>query len=216
MRIDELISFDRQPVATAQFRQDLSDASDQESDIVPKLKKLIQFKRHSAPDQSMSKKDYILKYGPLHGYWHYHLIFGRLIVIYALDRDQIRLIRIGPHSWIEGGYDPGFEQYIKGLKPSDYTPFELGDDISVSDLNAQDLAKLKITLYGLATNATDRDMLKAAVKGHVDQDMMDLMISNLDGPSSDAEKWLSIQRAFGGMSGLSKAIATILRNTEIS
>jgi len=59
-------------------------------------------------------------------------------------------------------------------------------------------------------------MLKAAVKGHVDQDMMDLMISNLDGPSSDAEKWLSIQRAFGGMSGLSKAIATILRNTEIS
>jgi len=216
MRIDEILSFDRRPVATDQFRTDLKAISAEHPEIVSKLNKLIEFKRHSAPDQSSSKKDYILKYGSLHGYWHYHLIFGTIILYYALDKDQIRLIRIGPHSWIEGGNNQGLVQYISGLTPKDYTPFIPTnlDDVSKVTITDSELEKLNDTLYGLATDAADRKMLLAATKGNIDQDMIDYMVSNIDGSASDSEKWDSILQAFGGPNKFSKTISEILHNTK--
>jgi mRNA-degrading endonuclease YafQ of YafQ-DinJ toxin-antitoxin module len=213
MRINEIVGFDRHAVTTDQFDQDFAKLTKMDPDAAGKLQRLIDFKRTSAADQSMSKKDYVFSYGELRGYWHYHLVFGRDVVIYQLTRNEIRLICIVPHAQIERGYDPGLISLVVNLTPEDFHPFAAATALSGTEISQQVLDDTLSIIYGLAANPDDRKMLAAAAQGTWDQDLVDYLVVDVPGSASDDDKWQALAAAMGGLAAFSDRIRMILRRT---
>jgi len=69
-------------------------------DAEPALEDFLRVKALYDPPVAFGKKDGPLQF--IKGYWHSHLVFGRVIVFYRIERDDLWLYRVTDHSVING------------------------------------------------------------------------------------------------------------------
>lgn len=94
------------------------------------------------PPVLFGKKD-----GPLGGssnavfdqrYWHAHIIFGKAIIIYRIDRDNLYLYRVTDHLAVEGS---GIKQLARSLNDPEWTSIQAPSSEPQLSPEQEELAK---------------------------------------------------------------------------
>lgn len=216
MRILEIIQIDREPVATERFRKEFEELRATNPKSAKDLEDFIEFKRTAPFNSHYGKKDFMFSNGDLAGFWHWHLIFGKLIVLYQMTSDQLQLISMVSHKAIDGAPPKAFGHWLRGLNDASFTPFEIPKEPTTAKISDAERTEVESLFWDLASNPTDREYLTAAVKGDWSSDLMDFMLDLVKGPITGEQKWIAIQDAFGGLQALTDQIKMILKSTNQS
>ena len=139
--------------------------------------------------------------GPLSGYMHVHLVHGKVILIYTLKNNVLKLYDIGEHTMSEGKNAISMKQYLKSLDDSDFATMPSLPDPELSGENKKELADL---LQYFA--ASDPEFLRNASVA----DLLDYMRETVD--SNDQV----ILNYFGGENGLKSVVNKILKQYGIN
>lgn len=135
------------------------------------------------------------------GYMHAHLVHGKVIVIYSLRDNVLKLYDIGEHSITDGKNAVKMKNYIKSLDDNDFDILNLNPEPELSDENKKELSDL---LQYFA--ASDPDFLKNASVS----DLLDYMRETVD--STDK----TILNYYSGENGLKVAVSKIMKQYGIS
>jgi mRNA-degrading endonuclease YafQ of YafQ-DinJ toxin-antitoxin module len=210
MRIDELIRGPRQVVATTRFNADLRQVLKTNPKAKKDLEKFIEFRKIHGPERHFAKKDYMLSNGDLAGFWHWHLVFGRLILFYQMTADQLQLIAITSHKMVDGIPPRSFTNWLQSLAPGSFEPFRMPDDGPEPELTEDEKKSIIQLFWELASDRSDREYLIAASRGDWDEDIKDYILQMVDQPVSDDGKWALVITGFGGEDALQQEIRKIL------
>ena len=110
---------ERCTVATHRFKKDLKSCSTK--NILKTLQEFITFRLRANPIENFGKKDSMFSNGKYRGFRHFHLVHGRLILIYQITANQLRLCAIAVHK--EFNPNSAFADWIDGLRGEDYQMF---------------------------------------------------------------------------------------------
>jgi len=158
--------------------------------------------KQANPSGSLGVNDKPFTGGPLTGIMHVHLVHGKVMLIYAVRNDQIRLYDIGEHNDFEGKKVNHLADYIKSLGDDSFVPdFEH----VVEELTTEQKKTIIHLIYEMATNAEDLKILQAAAKTKNYQELMGYFEMVVVDQSPDV-----IIHSFGGADGLSRAIKAVM------
>ncbi len=160
---------------------------------------LSAFLKHKIDDprQPFGKKDApFIRSGPLGGYFHFHLIHGRMILVYDVKDGAIRLYDVMDHRGFEGRQAASLAAFLKGASVSDYV---LPSNEALSGEDKQELVDL---FYHIA--ADEPDVIRQALGGSW-EDLMVYIEMTVD--TTDAEVFAS----FGGQAELAIKLGDILK-----
>ena len=124
MRLDEVIAPPTGFAATKRFLDSYANYIQGNRTFLPK--KFAQFCQAKLENAEVSN-DYPFKSGtPLTGFWHYHIVNGKIIIIYRRVSDTIRLYDIVEHS----AYDNGtatkrLGEWANSLTDADFMPLDI-------------------------------------------------------------------------------------------
>ena len=107
-------------VATRRFIKDFRSHSKQQ-ETIETIKNFIHF-RCLNENEKFCNKDYIFVNGYYRGYRHVHLIYGYLVLVYQITKNEIRLCAICPHKTIEKHNI--FGAWLNSLDENDFRPFQ--------------------------------------------------------------------------------------------
>lgn len=108
-------------VASRQFVKELNHLSTTNPDVISVLGDFLDFKCAKTGDR-YGKKDYPFSNGKLKGFHHFHLMHGKLILIYRIGQSQVRLCCIISHKAIDGTPSARLVSYLEGLADTDFSP----------------------------------------------------------------------------------------------
>lgn len=97
------------------------------ADAFPDFEKLFEdFLRAKVlydPPMKFGKKDSAgVPNTPLKGFWHAHIIYGKALVHYVVDRDVLTLLRVTDHLSVEAGRLPQFAKSLTSMDaPGEWT-----------------------------------------------------------------------------------------------
>lgn len=214
MRLYEITELNRTPVATNRFMNDLEKVMLSVPSAADDLAAFIEFKRTSMPNVRYGKKDEKFRNDYLADFWHWHLVHGKLIVVYQTTSTLLKLVTIINHKIIDGTSPRSWANWLSSLKPSDYFPFKLPgeeDDHVITHEEKENIIKL---IWEMALNPSDRTYLEDVVRGRWSEDLHDFLISMVTQPISDFQKWEAILQGFGEEEGLEKEIRKVLLQTK--
>lgn len=149
--------------------------------------------RKTAPrNVPWSKKDYAFPSGPVKGIWHVHLFHGKVILVYDVTETTVLLYDIVEHDGIEGRAVMTLAEYVHGLQPSDFVPFEM---VSGSSLPIIDRKIVADFLWELVQE--DAEILHQVAEGRFDE-LFEYTRMMIDGDWTDSQKDAAVLRSFGG------------------
>ena len=163
---------------------------------------LSKFLQHKVADhrQQFGKKDTpFIRSGPFGGYFHCHLIHGRMIIIYNVKDGALCLYAVMDHRGFEGRQAASLAAYLKGAALNDYD-YDYGNDDNLSPEDKQELINL---FYHIA--ADDTDVIRKALQG----DWSELMIyieMTLDSATEE-----QVFSSFGGRSQMAEKLSDIMK-----
>lgn len=95
-------------------------------DLTPELHSFLIDKCYYNPPAPSGKKDYLFSsanIADLKGIAHAHMHFGKVVIIYEVVSDQVRLYLAGDHKIVETGGLPELGRTVKRLKKSSWQPY---------------------------------------------------------------------------------------------
>lgn len=216
MRLHEITAFNRSVVATDRFRKDFKEyekAYASVEDFKRKLHEFLEYKVTAPSDRSAKRKDAKFKY-QLTTTWHWHIIFGAVVVIYDMTNEFVRLMAVVDHKATEGKIAPGLVAYVLSLTDDDFTPYSVYGDEPRLVLDIDTKNQINQYLYDMAANESDRELLVLARDGEWDDTLKQIMVDMFAAPDTDSDKWEAIVAGFGGQAQFLKLIDDILRFTS--
>jgi len=156
----------------------------------------------------VSAKDTPFKNGKLKGFWHFHLVHGKVILVYSVTATELNLYTIVEHKVMDGtagsvtalakwlNSDPSFEQYIP-----------LTDDTEES-LNDHQIAELTGLVYEFA--AAEPDILRKVINGDLSEFMEYATIA------AETDDEALIMKAYDGFDGLVAKAKEAMSNMGIN
>lgn len=123
MRLDEFITPPKRVVVTNRFNETYSSFSSANPQLInAKFKKWIQQKLEGQP----TTNDYAFQsMSPLGTYYHYHIIKGKMIIVYKKVGSDLRLYIVVEHKDYEGKAAVRLANWIESLSDADFTELDL-------------------------------------------------------------------------------------------
>lgn len=123
MRLDEFITPPKRIMVTAAFNQTYSDFAAAKPDLInKKFKEFIQAKLEGTP----TTNDYAFQSrSPLGGYYHYHLLKGKMIIVYRKVGNDLRLYIVVEHKDYESKAAVRLANWLENLSDSDFTELNI-------------------------------------------------------------------------------------------
>lgn len=166
------------------------------------LRQFLEFKVQN-PREPFNRKDTPFTSGsPLAGYWHCHLVHGKVVVIYNYDSNNLLLYDVTEHDSFEGKGVGTMRAY---LRSAELEPLAQNDQ-QPSKLSSDDKSELDNLFYEIA--AQERDVIDQALKGDWSH-LFDYIRMLVEESSASDE---TIFAAYNGQDGLRSFLADILRN----
>ena len=211
MRFFEIAGQPNRVVSTAQFDKDFVEFLRIDPELKKTLAAFLRFREHALPQQGFNKKDYPYTGGsPLAGYRHVHLVFGQIILTYQLAQGLIKLCAITDHDAIDN--TQRFANYLNGIPDSAYHDFT-GLDVEEAKLNPEQAQAVVDTLYDLASQPEDRQMLVLIAKGREPEGFFEYVCAVIDLEDTPETRKM-IFGAFKGMAGFQAKVAEVLKQTQ--
>lgn len=214
MRLYELTEINRTPVATNRFMNDLEKVMMSVPSAADDLAAFIEFKRTALPNAKFGKKDDRFRNDYLSNFWHWHLVHGKLIVVYQTTATLLKLVTIINHKIIDGVAPRSWANWLDSLTPSDYFPFTIPGEEDVHEITHDEKENIIKLFWEMALNPSDRTYLEDLVNGKWSEDLHDFMVSMVTQPISDFQKWEAILKGFGEEDGLVDAVRKVLAQTK--
>lgn len=165
------------------------------------LRQFLDFKTQN-PREPFNRKDSPFVAGsPLAGYAHCHLVHGKVVVIYAVKDNELRLYDVTEHDTFEG---KGMQTLRAYLRSADLEP--VGQSETKASLSAEQKAELDELFYEIA--AQEREVINDALKNDWSH-LFDYIRMVIDEETAADEV---IFAAYGGKNGMAKFLAAILKN----
>ena len=206
MLLLEILAPQRRLVITQRFSETFNTFRQAYPKITETLKNFIEFRlTHKSDDPYASKDTPFNNY--LRGYRHFHLVHGRVILIYQNNESTLRLFIVVNHH----DYDTrhGQETLLKYLQTtSDFTP--MASPVEKVLTSEQ---KEAITSLFFEFAAEDRNGLEHAIQQPDLSELMEFTRLLIDNPWSEAEKDQATFNAFGGKANLIATVARVLYQT---
>ncbi|RYE97734.1 MAG: hypothetical protein EOO77_38540, partial [Oxalobacteraceae bacterium] len=120
MRFFEIAAPERRVLATKRFIKNAKEWMRLYPDVGPTLADFLRFRETASPTQGFSKKDAPFTGGVLKGFRHVHLRFGKVICVYAIGMNEIRLIDMVDHDTMDSD---SFQRFVSGVGESDFQQF---------------------------------------------------------------------------------------------
>ena len=197
MRLLEVATDSLQILATKRFVRDLAFYLRG----YPQLKKIFQeFCADKVFGRQFGKKDVPYTGSKLAGYWHAHLVHGKVIVVYRLQHNVLSLFHLGEHDDAEGSGIISLANYIESLSNNDFMPLSVFPE---EPKLTNDQKKLLNELF-FEMAASDPDIIRAAIDG----DITDLMYFAAETVQESKD---TILDGFGGEERLVQIVARILK-----
>lgn len=119
MRLDEFITPPKRIMVTAAFNQTYSDFAAAKPELInKKFKEFVQAKLEGTP----TTNDYSFQSrSPLGGYYHYHLLKGKMIIIYRKVGNDLRLYIVVEHKDYESRAAARLANWLESLGDNDFT-----------------------------------------------------------------------------------------------
>lgn len=199
MRLDEFITSPKRIMVTTAFNQTYSDFAAAKPELInKKFKEFVQAKLEGTP----TTNDYAFQSkSPLGGYYHYHLIKGKMIIVYKKVGNDLRLYIVVEHKDYEGRAAVRLVNWIEGLTDSDFTELALGSlfgnpEVKPKILSANEKRQLDNVVYDL-TSADGFYILKPAIEKNDWSNFFEWLESEVPGVSAEA-----VFAAYGGVKKL--------------
>jgi mRNA-degrading endonuclease YafQ of YafQ-DinJ toxin-antitoxin module len=186
-------------VETARFQEEFDAYARQSPNIAKRLIAFIKFKVEH-PDKQWDRKDTGFSGNDrLRGYRHTHLLMGKVILIYQITQNQLRLCACVEHNYVEGG----MKAMIRYLDRLDNQSFKATMGSSEPTLDSGQRKEVVDFLYEIA--ADDPTSLHAAMEGNP-SDLLEYLQEFLEVEPS------VVAATFGGLPGLQKEVHSVLAN----
>lgn len=136
----------------------------------PALHKFLTHKTTSPRTAYNNSDKMFVSGGPLRGISHCHLIQGRVVLIYAMVGNELRLYEVGPHR--------GYDTPSSGGRMADFIagaslePIEFDPDSDKPRLTEEEMKTIDELIFEMAANETDRGILKAGLTGNWEDFML--------------------------------------------
>lgn len=212
MRFFEVAAPQRRVVATKRFIKNAKEWIRLYPDVGQTLADFLRFRETAPPTEGFSKKDAPFTGDSLKGYRHVHLRFGKVIVVYAIGTNELRLIDMVDHDTMDSD---SFRRFITSVGQGDYQGF--GDTPQKAEKPALAPAareELQELLYGFAAHPEDRKLLIQTWEGQYIPMVWEMLRSIVQGDAPDAQKDKLVIGAYGGLKGFKAAVEAILRQTQ--
>lgn len=157
--------------------------------------------------RSVGKKDSAFSNSMLKGFWHTHLVFGKVILIYRIDADRLYLCRVVNHMSINhvGRQVHMLSEYLRGLRDEDFSIYSFENDLKA--LCKGKAAEVRDLLYEMTTNDGDRLVLDKIGRGDL-REGLGLLRLVVDNDWTEKEKDQAILASLGGAKGLAETART--------
>lgn len=203
MRLDEVITPPTKIAVTQRFNNSYDKFNAGYRATLPR--KFFQFCRAKL-DGSPTTNDYAFKSNTgLSGYWHYHIVKGKVIIIYKRVGDTIRLYDVVEHTAYDTPASSArLADWCNGLSDSDFTKLDVNslnsDQSNIEELTL-DQKKAIVEVIHEIIFADGFYILKNAIEKNDWQDLFDYITSEINDIDPSA-----IFSAFGGKTSLTNLI----------
>ena len=185
---------------TTRFVKEFEKLSRAYPQIVGVLERFISFKiqHHHTP---INKRDTPFTGGVLGGLaWHFHLVATRVILIYKVEGNKLRLLAVVDHSGYGASAETALRKYILSLTDADFKTFEIEPEKTQTTLTPEEQKALSEEFYGWA--AKNPEEFKAQSPSH----LLEIAALATDRPVAD------IIATFGGENGFMQYVAGIIKS----
>lgn len=150
--------------------------------------------------------------GPLKGFNHAHLVFGKVIMFYRLSEKGLYLAHVDDHAAIDGHNERGrnLGRQLQGLTSADYRLLTL-PQLQELTLTSDERAKIKDFLWSLVD---DRPALERIARGDLDE-ILTFAPDFVPGAKTHADAQAILLRSFTGETTLPKLAKDILAKTKV-
>jgi hypothetical protein len=211
VRFFEIAGAQRRVLATKRFIKNAKAWIKLYPDVGQTLAEFLRFRETAPANQGFSKKDAPYTGDSLAGFRHVHLRFGKVILVYALGNNEIRLIDMVDH---DTGDSDAFRKFVVNTRSADFQNFGGEEEPSGPALVPGYADELRDLLYGFAGHPQDRMLLIQTYEGKYVDDVWEMLRSVVTGDGSDAQKDKLILNVYGGLKGFRAAVEAILRQTQ--
>lgn len=149
--------------------------------------------------------------GPLKGFNHAHLIFGKAIIFYRITPEGLFLAHIDDHAAIDGHNERGrnLGRQLQGLTSADYRLLNL-PQLEERTMTAKEKTAVDELLWSMAD---DRPALERIARGDLD-DILIFADDLVTGAKNHADAQAILLRSFTGENTLPKLAKDILAKTK--
>lgn len=207
MRVDEVEALNRRPVATKRFEKAYDHYARGYPAVAATLADFIEFRRTHGWQDRWSIKDSPLtgNYMPRNT-WHAHLEHGKVIVIYQMSNDLLKLIDIVEHNDVEGGSksSDALAKWIDKLTDASFEPWSPPTSKTLPDetLTPDEIGEVEKLIWELAAHP---DSIKKVAAGDFSE-WLELCRMAIEQDWPDATKDRLAIEAMGGVEAI-KALA---------
>jgi hypothetical protein len=214
VRFDEIADSGRRVVATKRFLKNIREFTRIYPDVGQTLAEFLRFRETAPASQGFSKKDAPFTGGQLVGFRHVHLRFGKVILVYQLVGNEIRLIDVVDHKTADSD---NFSRFVVGVKAGEYMDMSgagAAETVQKPQVSGEALDEIKEFLLAFAGDATDRALLVQTYEGQYAPEVWDVLRSVIPGDAPDSQKDRAITTAFGGTKKFRDVVFAVLQQTN--
>lgn len=209
MWLHEIFAPERILSATARFRDTFKSYRQVHSNLDTILREFVEFRLTHRPDDSYGAKDSAFISKELKGFRHFHMVHGRVILIYQLTSTELRLCLVMDHNYSTKKGQSSLGNYLNS--PSiDFNPISLGQSPKQITLSKEQIDEITSLFFEFA--AEDRNGLIQAVSGDMSE-LLEFVRLVIHAPWDDEQKDRAIFQAYGGRDGFRNAVQKVLQQT---
>jgi mRNA-degrading endonuclease YafQ of YafQ-DinJ toxin-antitoxin module len=207
MLLHEILAPVRSISATNRFRETFKMFRQAYPSIDKTLREFLDFRTTHRPDEMYGAKDTPFVSRELRGFRHFHLVHGRVILIYQITHSELRLCLVMDHSYSTKQGQSSLGAYLN----SPQTSFQPIGQAKPHLLTKTQIQAINDLFFEYA--AQDRHGFQQALRGDLEH-LMEFIRLVLEVPWSKAEKDQATLSAFGGIEGLRQAANRVLQQTK--
>lgn len=203
MRLFEVYSATLKSVASPLFIQNFQFFARGYPVVEKRTKEFVDFKVKN-PREKFGSKDLRFATGtPLSPYQHVHIVHGKVIIIYNIVGDELRLLDMVEHRSLDGRTAGKTAERISDI---DTQPIDLGDGETIKTLPKERIDELNELFYMLAVEE------KGVLQAVIDNDHADEFIEYVRHVVPEDEASLEeIVQSFGGRDDMINHLSNIIK-----
>jgi mRNA-degrading endonuclease YafQ of YafQ-DinJ toxin-antitoxin module len=205
MHLYEILAPTRHLVVSARFRESFNTYRQHFPKIAEILKRFVEFRLTHNPNEPFTAKDYPFN-NYLRGYRHFHMVHGRVVLIYQVDQSELRLYIVMDHNYNTSHGKEVLLNYLNSTQ--EFLPFTVQKHKVLASATIQEIRNL---LFEFA--ADDRDALAHAMRYDLSE-LFEFIRMIIDEPWSDQEKDQATIEAFGGKDKFVAMLQQVLHQTR--